>query len=67
MRLFIGFFVWGLILAAPLAWLASRLHLPRLLPHVGLLAGRARAAHLPPQLAPLLIRGQRRYDFGDRQ
>jgi hypothetical protein len=60
MSLFFGYFVWGLILAAPLWWLAWRLNLARWLPHWALPV-RSRPVALPPQLDALVIRGKRSY------
>jgi hypothetical protein len=60
MNLFFGYFVWGLILAAPLWWLFWRLNLARWLPRWALPA-RRRPVVLPPQLGELVIRGKRRH------
>jgi hypothetical protein len=58
MRVFLGYFVWGLILAGPLAWLAWRLRLGSLLPR-WTLPQRLRPLALPPQLGPIVLRGRR--------
>lgn len=58
MRIFLGYFVWGLMLAAPLAWLTWRFHLLRWLPRWSAPRPR-RAVRLPPQLDPMVIRGKR--------
>ncbi|WP_114238241.1 hypothetical protein [Dyella sp. C9] len=58
MGIFLGYFVWGLILAAPLAWLGWRLRLRRWVPRWTSLLSR-RPVRLPPQLHPLVIRGRR--------
>ncbi len=59
MRIFLGYFVWGLILAAPLSWLVWRLRLLRWLPRWTGFAPR-HPTRLPPQLGALVIRGKRR-------
>ncbi|MDR3101501.1 MAG: hypothetical protein LBV73_31100 [Paraburkholderia sp.] len=61
MNTFLGYFVWGLILAAPLWWLAWRLRLARFVPNWARPAS-ARPLELPPQLGALVIRGKRRTD-----
>lgn len=61
MNTFLGYFIWGLILAAPLWWLAWRLRLGRFLPNWAKPAN-ARPLELPPQLSALVIRGKRRTD-----
>ncbi|WP_318232908.1 MULTISPECIES: hypothetical protein [unclassified Cupriavidus] len=50
MRVFLGYFVWGLILAVPLAWLVWR---------IGLLRRPGRIARLPEQLEGIVIHGKR--------
>lgn len=60
MQIFIGYFVWGLILAAPLWWLAWRFRLGDWLPRLRSLL-RRRSVRLPPQLEPLVILGKRRH------
>jgi hypothetical protein len=62
MDIFFGFFVWGLIIAAPLWWLAWRLRLGRYLPDWAKPASQ-RPLELPPQLDALVIRGKRRKDL----
>jgi hypothetical protein len=59
MDLFLGYFVWGLILAVPLWLIAWRLRLGRYIP-VWLRPVRSRPLQLPPQVDALLIRGKRR-------
>ena len=54
MRVFIGYFVWGLILAAPVAWLIWKLDLMRALPR-WFQPRQRRAVRLPPP-APSLTR-----------
>ncbi|HKT99248.1 MAG TPA: hypothetical protein VJS30_22400 [Paraburkholderia sp.] len=61
MNTFLGYFVWGLILAAPLWWLAWRLRLGRFVPDWAKPV-RQRPLELPPQLGALVIRGKRRSD-----
>jgi hypothetical protein len=61
MSIFLGYFVWGLILAAPLWWLAWRLRLGRFVPDWAKPV-RQRPLELPPQLGALVIRGKRRTD-----
>ena len=58
MNVFINFFIWGLILAAPLWWLAWRFRLGYWLSHARTLLQR-RDLQLPSQLEPLIIRGKR--------
>lgn len=60
MNAFLGYFVWGLILAVPLYFVGWRLRLERFLP-MWLRPTRARPLQLPPQVDALLIRGQRRF------
>jgi hypothetical protein len=62
MDTFFGYFIWGLILAAPLWWLAWRLRLGRFLPDWARPV-RQRPLELPPQLDALVIRGKRRKDL----
>lgn len=64
MRLFLGYFIWGLLLAAPLAWLAWRFDLLRWLPDWPVSRPR-RAVRLPRQLEPIVIRGRPQRDDGD--
>ena len=59
MQIFVGYFVWGLILAAPLWWLAWRFRLGYWLPRMRSLL-RRRRVRLPSQLEPLVILGKRR-------
>lgn len=61
MNIFLGYFIWGLILAAPLWWLAWRLRLGRFVPNWARPV-RQRPLELPPQLGALVIRGKRRTD-----
>lgn len=65
MRTFLGYFIWGLILGAPLAWLAWRFELLRWLPRWTAPRPR-RAVRLPPQLDALVIRGRRQPGGGRR-
>ncbi|MCA3185582.1 MULTISPECIES: hypothetical protein [unclassified Cupriavidus] len=65
MATFLGYFIWGLILAAPLAWLTWRLDLLRWLPRWTAPRPR-RAVRLPPQLDALVIRGKRQSGGGRR-
>jgi hypothetical protein len=60
MSTFLGYFIWGLILAAPLWWLAWRLRLARWLPRLRSLL-RSRTVRLPSQLQPLVILGKRQH------
>ncbi|QGZ59881.1 hypothetical protein [Paraburkholderia acidiphila] len=60
MNIFLGYFLWGLILAVPLYFIAWRLRLGRFVP-MWLRPARSRPLQLPPQLDALLIRGQRRF------
>ncbi|SMG56388.1 hypothetical protein [Paraburkholderia susongensis] len=64
MEIFFGYFVWGVILAAPLSWLVWRFRLQRFLPSFTLPA-RERTVHLPPQLGAIVIRGARRATSAD--
>jgi hypothetical protein len=59
MHIFLGYFIWGLILAGPLWWLAWRLRLGYWIPRLRSLM-RRRTVHLPSQLQPLVILGKRR-------
>ncbi|MBP0632944.1 hypothetical protein [Cupriavidus sp. AcVe19-1a] len=62
MDLFLGYFIWGLILAVPVAWVVWHFRLLRLLPRA------RRAVRLPPQLQPVVIRGRRwREASGERE
>ncbi|WP_430390036.1 hypothetical protein [Dyella sp. 20L07] len=65
MRIFLGYFIWGLILAAPLWWLAWRLRLGQWLPRLRSQL-RRRSVSLPSQLQPLVILGKRQRG-GERQ
>ena len=58
MNVFVNFFIWGLILAAPLWWLAWRFRLAYWLSRARTLLQR-RDLQLPSQLEPLIIRGKR--------
>ncbi|MGY8524060.1 hypothetical protein [Paracidovorax citrulli] len=58
MRVFLGYFIWGLILAAPLAWIVWKLDLTRTLPR-WLQPRRRRSVRLPAQLEGIVIRGKR--------
>lgn len=58
MNTFFGYFIWGLILAAPLWWLWWRFRLSSLLSRVWSLL-RRRSVQLPPQLEGLVILGKR--------
>lgn len=60
MNVFLGYFVWGLILAVPLYFIGWRLRLVRFVP-MWLRPARSRPLQLPPQVDALLIRGQRRF------
>lgn len=55
---FFGYFIWGLLLAAPLWWLAWRLRMARWLPALRS-KWRRRRVQLPPTLLPLVILGKR--------
>ncbi|WP_455285920.1 hypothetical protein [Cupriavidus necator] len=67
MDVFLGYFIWGLILALPLAWLVWHFRLLRLLPRWSLPRAR-RAVRLPLQLQPLAIRGRSWCDVsGERE
>ncbi|WP_454055839.1 hypothetical protein [Cupriavidus sp. Marseille-Q8015] len=66
MAIFLGYFIWGLILAVPLAWLAWRFDLLRWLPRWSAPRPR-RAVRLPPQLDALVIRGKRQGGTGSRR
>jgi hypothetical protein len=65
MSAFMGYFIWGLMLAAPLWWLAWRFRvahwLPRLRSHL-----RRRSIRLPSQLQPLVILGNRQHESSER-
>lgn len=61
MPIFLGYFIWGLILAAPLAWLVWRFDLLRWMPRWSVRRPR-HAVRLPPQLHGMVIRGKRRPD-----
>ncbi|WP_266181932.1 hypothetical protein [Dyella humicola] len=63
---FFGYFIWGLILAAPLWWLAWRLHLAYWVPRLLSLL-RRRSVHLPPQLQPLVLLGKRQHEDEGRR
>jgi hypothetical protein len=58
MNVFINWFIWGLILAAPLGWLSWRFRLGYWLSRSRSLF-RRRKLQLPSQLEPLVIRGKR--------
>lgn len=58
MRVFLGYFIWGLILAAPVAWLIWKLDLMRVMPR-WFQPRQRRAVRLPPQLEGIVIRGKR--------
>ncbi len=66
MPIFLGYFIWGLILAAPVAWLTWRFDLLRWLPRWTAPRPR-RAVRLPPQLDALVIRGKRQTGGGNRR
>lgn len=55
---FFGYFIWGLMLAAPLWWLAWRLRLGYWLPRWRALL-RRRTVKLPPSVEGLVILGKR--------
>lgn len=57
MSIFLGWFVWGLLLAAPLWWLAWRLRLKYWWSRSRSLL-RRRSVQLPPQLEGLVILGK---------
>ena len=61
MRIFLDAFVWGLLLAAPLWWLAWRLHLGYWVPRLLSLL-RRRSVRLPAQLQPLVLLGKRQQE-----
>lgn len=58
MSIFFGYFIWGLVLAAPLWWLWWRFRLGYWLARSRSLFRRHKI-QLPPQLEPLVIRGKR--------
>lgn len=66
MNVFFGYFVWGLMLAAPLWWLAWRLRLAYWLPQLGSLL-RRRTVQLPSTLEPLVILGKRQQGSGENK
>lgn len=55
---FMGYFIWGLILAAPVWWLAWRFRVAYWLPRLRSVMHR-RAVKLPPQLEGVVILGKR--------
>jgi hypothetical protein len=57
MAIFLGYFIWGVILAVPITWLVWRFRLLRLLPRWRLPRSR-RSVRLPAQLRPVVIRGR---------
>jgi hypothetical protein len=59
MNVFLGYFVWGLILGVPLWLICWRFQLGRYVP-MWLRPVRSRPLQLPPQVDALLIRGKRR-------
>lgn len=61
MSIFLGYFIWGLILAAQLAFLIWRFDLLRWFPQWTAPRPR-RTVRLPPQLHGMVIRGKRRPD-----
>lgn len=63
MSIFLGWFVWGLLLAAPLWWLAWRFRLKYWLSRSRTLF-RRRSVQLPPQLEGLVILGKRQGGSG---
>lgn len=70
MEIFLGYFVWGVILAAPLSWVVWRFRLQRFLPKFVprfRLPERERAVRLPPQLGAIVIRGTRHVDKAVRR
>jgi hypothetical protein len=58
MSIFLGYFIWGLILAAPLSWLWWRFRLGEWLSRSRSLF-RRRSIQLPSTLEPLVILGKR--------
>lgn len=62
--IFLGWFVWGLILAAPVWWLAWRLRLRYWLPRMRSVM-RRRKVNLPAQLTGLVILGKPRSGSGE--
>jgi hypothetical protein len=66
MRIFLDAFMWGLVLAAPLWWLAWRLHLAYWVRRLRALL-RRRSVHLPAQLQPLVLLGKRQQEGGGRR
>ncbi|PXW28420.1 hypothetical protein [Paraburkholderia caballeronis] len=68
MQIFFGYFVWGVILAAPFAWIVWRFRLQRFLPGFVprfTLPERRHTIRLPPQLSAVVIRGVRHYGKAD--
>ncbi|WP_130620589.1 hypothetical protein [Dyella amyloliquefaciens] len=59
-NLFFGYFIWGLLLAAPLWWIAWRFNIVSWLPRLRSLL-RRRVVQLPPQIEPLVILGKRQH------
>ncbi|TBR39353.1 MULTISPECIES: hypothetical protein [Dyella] len=55
---FYGWFIWGLILAAPVWWLVWRFRVVYWIPRMRSLM-RHRAVQLPAQVEPLVILGKR--------
>lgn len=68
MEIFFGYFVWGVILAAPVSWIVWRFRLQRFLPDFVprfTLPDLHRPVRLPPQLRAVVIRGIRHYGKAD--
>lgn len=63
MNVFFGYFIWGLILAAPLWWLWWRFRVGYWLLRAHALLRRRKIA-LPPQVEGLVIRGKRQGGAG---
>ncbi|HEY1607772.1 MAG TPA: hypothetical protein VGG24_00755 [Paraburkholderia sp.] len=67
MEIFFGYFVWGVILAAPLSWIVWRFRLQRFLPSFvpRFTLPEVNRVRLPPQLGAVVIRGIRHYGRAD--
>jgi hypothetical protein len=63
---FFGYFVWGLLLAAPLWWIGWRFRVASWLPRLRSLLQR-RVVQLPPQVESLVILGKRQHGSGGRK
>lgn len=63
MEIFLGYFVWGVILAAPVSWIVWRFRLQRFLPSFvpRFTLPDVHRVRLPTQLSAVVIRGIRQY------